>query len=390
MVDLGANLFPILQPDRFATPSEADRLRTKRAIASAEKNRGSLPYSMPRIDITGKRVALRDVSMELKPIIRELSPTRRQTARLEEIEERGSIDRIIRPASYVALEASGELSKRIEQLRAIREIDRFGVFKKAGGAPLRIGGYNLNIGEEREISGVHGSGVVYFGGCSMKCRFCWYADIAQLSAGKRVTPEALAEIFLELQARGAHNIHLMTPSHFVGEIVEALSIAAKSGLQIPLVYNTGGFEDLDALRALDGIVDIYLPDAKFGTDAAGKRYGGVDGYAKNNQAAIREMFRQVGNLALDDRGVAHRGVLVRHLVMPGNHASAERIAEFLASVSSDLHVSLMNQWTPDHLSFLTPEVNRPVTKSEYRGTLEIFRNAGLSNVRDQSRQSVGL
>jgi putative pyruvate formate lyase activating enzyme len=361
-------------------PSAAERQSLVDLRAQITSNEGKYTYNAGKIDILPDgRVSFVDLTMEQVPLAMVMTTDDAQRARLSEfrVDWPGGKDPLQVEGSYVKLAKSGELKERIAKLKQIRDEDKIGAYKRAGVKSLKIGGYNLNVGEEKALSGTQGTGTVYFSGCSMGCNFCQYNDISQLKGGADTKVKELANILLDLQDRGAHNIDLMTPSHLMPEILEAVDQAAKKGLTIPLAYNTGGFEDLDALKQLDGIIDIYIPDAKFGSDEAGKRYGRVEGYFDNNHAAIAEMFRQVGKLDLDERGVARKGVLVRHLVMPNDVAKAEEIAKSLASISTDLHVNLMEQWTPGHLTFQTPEVHRPITHEEFEAAVAAFRKHGF-------------
>ncbi|MEQ8274262.1 MAG: radical SAM protein [Deltaproteobacteria bacterium] len=373
-------------PYKKATPAEKESLVALRTIAKSDVSydQGSLHI---RDDGT---LEFLDLTMEQVPLAQAICMDEKQQARLAEfrVDWPGGADDVFRPASYVALAQSGELKERIDRLKDIRDTDKYGVFRKK--VPLRIGGKNLNVGEEREISGVQGSGTVYFSSCSMACSFCQYADIAHMKGGDDIKVKELAETFLDLQDRGAHNIQLMTPSHFIVEILEAVQMAADQGLKIPLVYNTGGYEDLDALKELDGIVDVYLPDVKFGNNDAGQRYGGTKGYWDNVQEAVREMHRQVGDLKKDDRGVAYEGLLVRHLIMPDDVTDSGKIADFLASVSKDMRVHLMDQWTPTFTTFRSPEIDRPVTAEEVESTQQRFKDAGLAVVVGADRSEYGV
>ncbi len=336
------------------------------------------------------RVIFSDLTMEQVPIAQALSSDPAQQKRLAEFRTDwpGGKDPLAPVGGYVRLAESGELKLRIAAMEEVRQKDEVGVFK-AGRGGLKIGGYNLNVGEEREISGTQGSGTVYFSNCNMSCVFCQYGDISQMKGGVKQTPEDLANMFLELQARGAHNIQLMTPSHYAVEILQALELAVPAGLSIPLVYNTGGHEDLEAIKLLDGVVDVYLPDAKFGNDAAGKRYGRVEGYAEINRAAIAEMFRQVGKLATDERGVVTKGVLVRHLVMPGDAADSAGVARSLAEISKDLDVHVLYGWQPTFRTFQFDEIHRNVTPEEMAAARQAFREAGLE-IPERSHQETGV
>lgn len=370
------------RPYAKAGLDEKSSLLGLRAHARSE----GLSYDQGSLHLSAEgRLSFVDLTMEQVELAQLMCLDPGQQGRLAELNTRwpGGAD-VGRPGSYVELAKSGGLDAKIERLKEIRSKDAFGVFRRGRG-PLRIGGKNLNVGEEREISGQQGTGTVYFSNCSMACSFCQYADIARMKGGDDIAVKDLARSFLELQDRGAHNIQLMTPSHFVVEILEAVKMAATEAkdlgfdedLKIPLVYNTGGYEDLDALRELEGVVDVYLPDVKFGSNEAGRRYGGVEGYWDNVQAAVREMHRQVGDLETDERGVATRGLLVRHLVMPNDAADTRAVAGFLGSVSKTLAVNVMDQWTPTYLSFRTPEIHREVSADEAKTARAAFEAAGL-------------
>lgn len=345
----------------------------------ARAHQGALSYNSGRIEFRPDgTVSFVDLTRDQVPLAQRLARDPAQRARLAEIQTdwAGGRDPGAPEAGYVALHRSGELARRIEALRAVRERDAYGVFGRAR-VPFRIGGYNLNVGEEREISGVLGTDTVYFSGCSMGCVFCQYADIAHAKGGADLEVARLADIFLKLQEEGAHNIQLMTPSHFIVEILEAVDQAAARGLSIPLVYNTGGYEDLDALRLLDGVVDVYLPDVKFGNNEAGLKYGATKGYWDNVQDAVREMHRQVGPLATDDRGIATQGVLVRHLLMPQDVADVTPIASFVAALDPALPVHVMPQWTPSYATARFPEINQATTADEHEAALAAFARAGV-------------
>ncbi|UCE85023.1 MAG: radical SAM protein, partial [Deltaproteobacteria bacterium] len=206
-------------------------------------------------------------------------------------------------------------------------------------------------------------------------------EISQMGVGREVAPDELASMMLRLQEQGCHNINFVTPSHVVAQILEAVRIAADRGLRLPLVYNTGGYDSLEALALLDGVIDIYMPDAKYGDSEKAHRYSHVRDYVEFNQAALREMQRQVGDLELDAQGVARRGLLVRHLVLPDDLANTERVIEFLArQVSPRTHVNVMGQYHPCHRADREPPLDRPVTVSEYRRALAVARRFGVTLV----------
>lgn len=233
-------------------------------------------------------------------------------------------------------------------------------------------------GEERPLSGRHGSGTIFFSWCNLSCVFCQNWNISRRGEGKEVTTDELAAMMLELQALGCHNINLVSPSHVVAQIVAALETAAGSGLHLPLVYNSGGYDSPEALALLDGIIDIYLPDMKFADSAVARPYLGVPDYAEVNRAAVREMHRQVGSLILDAEGTARRGVLVRHLVLPENLAGTDRVLEFLAKeISPGTYLNLMDQYRPCYRAEEYPPLDRRPTREEMRAALAEAERLGL-------------
>jgi len=236
-----------------------------------------------------------------------------------------------------------------------------------------------HFGEEDCLRGRRGSGTIFFSWCNLRCVFCQNFDVSQQGVGAEVRPEGLAAIMLELQALGCHNINLVTPEHVVPQVLEALPLAIEGGLGLPLVYNTGAYDGLESLRALDGIVDIYMPDVKVWDPALALRYLRARDYPEVARAAFREMHRQVGDLVLGADGLARRGLLVRHLVMPGGLAGTGEIMRFLAGLSPDTYVNVMDQYhpagrvSPERF----PEINRRVSDAELDATLDAARAAGL-------------
>ena len=243
----------------------------------------------------------------------------------------------------------------------------------------KVASYNLHFGEEKPISGYRGSGTIFFSGCSMSCVFCQNYTISQYCYGNEITSEDLAGYMLELQRRGAHNINLVTPTHFVPQIIEALSIAVKKGLSVPIVYNSSGYDRVEALRLLEGIVDIYLPDIKYSSDEMAYRYSGIRNYVATSRAAIAEMFRQVGKLVTDERGVAVRGVIVRHLVLPNNISGTKEVLEFLSSISTEITVNLMSQYYPEYRAYSFPELSGRLTPVEFDRAVNYFHSCNLKN-----------
>lgn len=247
-------------------------------------------------------------------------------------------------------------------------------------ATVRVASANLHFGEEPPISGTGGSGTIFFSGCSLTCLYCQNYPISQQMVGSDMTVKQLADKMLSLQKRGAHNINLVTPDHFFGHIVKALGLARQAGLALPIVCNSSGYQKLDILRLLDGVIDVYLVDMRYANDEIAKNCSGAKKYKEVNRAAVREMFRQVGNLRLDDDGIATRGMLVRHLILPDNRSGSDDVFRFLAEeISPDIFVSLMSQYFPAYRAVDTPGLNRKITKDEFDMAVEMFYNAGLTN-----------
>jgi putative pyruvate formate lyase activating enzyme len=232
-----------------------------------------------------------------------------------------------------------------------------------------VDSYFPHRGEEKPIRGYRGSGTVFFSYCNMRCVYCQNYQISQLGEGREVSPEELAEIFLELQAMGCHNLNLVTPSHVVPQILSALYLAVKKGFRLPIVYNTSSFDSLESLRLLEGIVDIYLADLKYADREIARRYSKVKNYPEVAMDAIREMHRQVGDLILDERGIAVKGLLIRHLVLPNGLAGTEKVAEFLGSLSKNMAVNVMDQYYPSYMAWKYPELSRRITQREYHQAL---------------------
>lgn len=256
------------------------------------------------------------------------------------------------------------------------------------GAQAFIASYGPHLGEEAPLRGIHGSGTIFFASCNLRCVYCQNYDISQLREGYEVSSEELADIMLELQEKGCHNINAVTPSHQVPQILEGLLIAAEKGLRIPLVYNTSSYDDLDTLRLLDGIVDIYLPDFKYTDAAIALQYSKIEHYPTIAKSAIKEMHRQVGDLALDERGLAARGVLVRHLVLPGGLAGTDEVMRFLAEeVSRDTYVNIMDQYRPCHKAFSHPPLDRRITAEEFDEAVRVAKAAGLHRLHQERPES---
>lgn len=294
---------------------------------------------------------------------------------------------------YLELAQRGELPDRVRRAQELLAQcvlcpRRCGVNRLAGeigfcraGADPVVASWNVHPWEEPPISGTRGSGTIFFSHCTARCRFCQNYPISQLGVGNRVSVERLAEMMVELQARGCHNVNFVTPTHFAAQIVQALPHAIGLGLRIPLVYNTSGYDSLETLRLLDGIVDIYLPDAKYADDDVARRLSGFAGYVEANRAALKEIHRQVGDeLVLDDEDTAVRGMIIRHLVLPGGLAQSAEVFRWIArELSPNVHVSVMNQYFPAYRVLDDPVLGRKVAPEEYAETIDAFEQAGLQN-----------
>ncbi|MCE5240506.1 radical SAM protein [bacterium] len=246
-----------------------------------------------------------------------------------------------------------------------------------GGALARVASAGPHFGEERPLVGRGGSGTVFLSGCNLGCLFCQNYGISHHLGGEAVTAQGLAGIMLSLQRQGCHNINLVTPTHFLPQVLEAVHAAIPLGLHLPIVYNCGGYEALAALRLLEGVVDIYMPDAKFLDAGVAQRLCDAPDYPERMQAAVREMHRQVGPLQVDAEGIARRGLLVRHLVMPAGWSTSPEVMRFLASVDADIYVNVMDQYRPCYRAAEVAEIARRVTVEEVQQARQAARAAGL-------------
>lgn len=292
--------------------------------------------------------------------------------------------------AYLTLLDSGDLVDRIQKAYQLlspctvcaweckidRRAGKMGVCRT--GERPRVTSYGAHMGEEDPLRGWNGSGTIFIARCNLHCQFCQNADISQTDAGECVGPEEMASMMLDLQAAGCHNINLVSPSHVVPQILAAVAIAAQAGLRLPLVYNTGGYDSLASLQLLDGVVDIYMPDMKFASAQVARYYSKIPNYPQANQAAVREMYRQVGDLQIDENGLARRGLLVRHLVMPNGLAGTAQVVRFLAEeISKYTYLNLMDQYRPAFKSRQYPRINRRITAQEYRHAVQLAMDAGL-------------
>jgi putative pyruvate formate lyase activating enzyme len=256
--------------------------------------------------------------------------------------------------------------------------DKLG-FCRSGLNPI-ISSVSQHHGEEPPLSGTRGSGTIFFANCNLRCVYCQNYPISQMGNGAERTPGELACQMLWLQEQGCHNMNLVTPTHFMPQILKAFGIAKERGLNLPIVYNTSGYESYESLRLLDGIVDIYLPDMRYSDNAAAMKFSIAPDYREVNRTAIKEMFRQVGNLVLDDNGLAQRGLIIRHLVLPGGLSGTDGVMKFLAEeVSKDVSISLMSQYFPAYKSHEFKELSRRITAEEYEDARQIMQKYGLEN-----------
>jgi putative pyruvate formate lyase activating enzyme len=297
---------------------------------------------------------------------------------------------------YRELYATGELAERAEKAYALLASctvcpRRCGVNRLAGeqgfcrtGADPVVSSYGPHFGEEPPLVGTGGSGTIFVTHCNLACTFCQNYEISQCGRGKAVTPEALARFMLRLQEGGCHNVNIVSPSHIVPQLIRAVNIAAERGLSVPIVYNSGGYDAVETLRLLDGIVDIWMPDAKYGSNTVAAALSRAPDYVDVMKNAIREMHRQAGDLVIRD-GIAVRGLLVRHLVLPENLAGSEVVLPWIAEeISRDTYVNIMDQYHPAwHAaghgigSVPYPSLRRGITSAEFHAVLRIARRAGL-------------
>ena len=307
--------------------------------------------------------------------------------------------------AYLRLQSEGRLAERVEEAYSRFERcelcpRRCGVNRLAGrtgfcGATdtVRVHSHSPHFGEELPLVGRYGSGTVFFSHCNLRCVFCQNWPIAHVGLGRDVTDAELAEMMLDLQQRGCHNINVVTPTHVLPNILGALQIAAKRGLRIPVCYNTGGYELVENIRLLDGIVDIYLPDLKFMDGEESARYAtiGPSDYPEKAQQSILEMHRQVGELITDERGIALRGLMVRHLVMPNRVAGTREFVDWVvANLPRDTYLNIMAQYRVEHRAFEYEAISRAITSQEFLEAMEWAQEAGLTNLDERSLAQVEI
>ncbi len=251
---------------------------------------------------------------------------------------------------------------------------------RTGNKPF-VSSWGPHFGEERPLVGTHGSGTIFFGNCNLRCIFCQNYSISHLGEGNEMSFERLAEVMLELQAAGCHNINLVTPTHQMPMILRAVSIGVQQGLALPIVYNCGGYESLEAVRLLDGVIDIYMPDFKYADPEMSFKYSTARDYPSVAKAVIREMHRQVGELVMDESGIALRGLLLRHLVLPEGVAGTREVVRFIAEeISKDTYVNIMNQYYPCFKAFECPPLDRRITREEFAEAIKLALEAGLTRI----------
>jgi putative pyruvate formate lyase activating enzyme len=300
---------------------------------------------------------------------------------------------MLKPAepAYLPLFRSGELKRRVAEAYARLEacdicaracgVNRRESAEEAGchtGERAFVSSYGPHFGEEDPLVGSGGSGTIFFAWCNLRCQFCQNYEISQEGHGHEAEPEELARMMLSLQSQGCHNLNFVSPSHVVPQILAGLLIAVEAGLRLPLVYNTGGYDSLRTLALLDGVVDIYMPDMKYPDADVARRCSKIGNYPAVNQAAVKEMQRQVGDLATDEQGVARRGLLVRHLVLPAGLAGTAEIVRFLRDeVSPNTYINVMAQYRPCYHAHELPPLDRPIAHQEYAAAVRLAQEAGL-------------
>lgn len=304
--------------------------------------------------------------------------------------------------SYIKLLNSGELKERAEEALKILEsciscpreckVDRtkeeYG-FCLSGFLPA-VASYTPHFGEEPVLSGSKGAGNIFFGSCNLRCIFCQNYEISQnwmkinsqpyREKKHGITHEDLADIMIRLQEIGCHNIGLVSPTHFSASILKSIYLAAQKGLKLPIIYNTNGYDSVEMLKLYDGVIDIYLPDFKYGNNEYARKYSYVDDYFEKTKAAIKEMFRQVGDKLIYEGNVVVRGLIIRHLVLPNDLAESEKVFQFIAEeLSPNVHISLMSQYYPTNKAYKEILLNRTLRISEYEKAIELMDKYGLHN-----------
>lgn len=295
--------------------------------------------------------------------------------------------------AYIKTARSGQLRKKIETARAIlsncelcprkcradRLADETGICKT--GTRAIVSSIHAHFGEEAPLVGSNGSGTIFMTHCNLMCNFCQNYDISHEGCGREASDDELASMMLSLQKRGCHNVNLVTPSHVVPQILSALEIAIDNGLKIPIVYNSGGYDDVNTLKLLDGVVDIYMPDFKFWDSVIADATCHAPDYPEVARQAVAEMHRQVGDLIINETGIAQRGLLIRHLVLPENLAGTRKIMKFIHNaVCPNTYVNIMAQYRPCGNAHNTPDLHRAITAEEYRQALQMAKEEGITRL----------
>ena len=297
--------------------------------------------------------------------------------------------------SYIQLLETGEFEKRINSAKGLlvkcsvcprncgfdRTKGELG-FCHCSAIPI-VSSYTVHFGEEPVLSGTKGAGNIFFGNCNLSCVFCQNYEISQnwkVENHHTVSVERVAEIMIELQNRGCHNIGLVSPTHFSAQILEAIFLAAQNGLKLPIIYNSNGYDSVETLKLFEDVIDIYLPDFKYGNDEYAYRFSNADNYFDAAKGALKEMYRQVGDKLVYENDVAVRGMIVRHLVLPNDLAESEKVFEFIANkLSSNVHISLMSQYFPMYKANQHILINRKIRNSEYEKVISLFEKYKLTN-----------
>ncbi len=293
--------------------------------------------------------------------------------------------------SYLELDRK-EFERRIEEAFSLLEDCRLcgrecGVNRLKGekgacrtGREVIISSFGPHFGEESPLVGRHGSGTIFFTNCNLSCVYCQNYTISQLGEGEVRSEEALANIMIYLQRIGCHNINLVSPTHVMPQILKAIFIAMEKGLRLPIVYNTGGYDSIETIKLLEGIVDIYMPDMKYSDPDMGLKYSKVKNYPEVNRVAVKEMHRQVGDLVIKD-GIATRGLLIRHLVLPNGIAGTEETLKFIAEeISKNTYVNIMDQYRPAYKAHEYPELSRGITGKEFKDAIDLAKKYGLTRL----------
>ncbi|MEM7817056.1 MAG: radical SAM protein [Candidatus Aenigmatarchaeota archaeon] len=240
----------------------------------------------------------------------------------------------------------------------------------------KVSSYFLHFGEEPELVGSCGSGTIFFSNCNLGCLYCQNYSISHLGEGIELEPKGLAKIMLELQAQGAHNINFVTPTHVIAQIIEALEIAVKEGLNLPLVYNCGGYEKVETLKLVSGVFDIYMPDIKYSDNLLAEKFSCAPNYWEIVQEAVKEMHRQVGDLVVEE-GIAKKGLIIRHLILPNNLAGSFKVLDFVKNLSIHTYINIMDQYHPTYKAYKFKELLRTITDEEYHQVIEYAKSIGL-------------